>query len=313
MVVDDVLTLQTDGLAPLRAPVMIVALHGLFDMASAATTAVAGMISGDTITVGEIDPDPFFDFTQERPMVEIDEGELRIIRWPDSRFDVVRGDGAHDLVLAVGTEPHLHWATYAQCVIAVSRRLGCEAVLTVGSTADALPHTRMPTVTGSTTNDELAKRLGLAAPSYQGVTGLVGVLHAELEHAGIPSISLRVGIPHYLVNAEHPTAVAVLQTHIGHVVGITVATDHRDDIDRWRQLHDEVVEGDPQLGLYVRMLEQEYDRRAEEAIPSADDLGAEFEQFLRAHRDDERPGDPDDERPGDPDDERLDDPDDPPG
>jgi hypothetical protein len=160
----------------------------------------------------------------------------------------------------------------------------------------------MPTVTGSTTNDELAKRLGLAAPSYQGVTGLVGVLHAELEHAGIPSISLRVGIPHYLVNAEHPTAVAVLQAHIGHVVGINVATDHRDDIDRWRQLHDEVVEGDPQLGLYVRMLEQEYDRRAEEAIPSADDLGAEFEQFLRAHRDDDRPDDPDDERLGDPDD-----------
>ena len=111
--------------------------------------------------------------------------------------------------------------------------------------------------------------------------------------AGIPSISLRVGIPHYLVNAEHPTAVAVLQTHIGHVVGITVATDHRDDIDRWRQLHDEVVEGDPQLGIYVRMLEQEYDRRAEEAIPSADDLGAEFERFLRTQRDDEDPDDPD--------------------
>lgn len=293
MVVDDVLTLQTDGLPPLRAPVMIVALHGLFDMASAATTAVAGLIADDAITVGEIDPDPFFDFTQERPMVVIDEGELRSIRWPDNRFDVVRGVGPHDLVLVIGTEPHLHWATYAQCVIVVSRRLGCEAVLTVGSSAEALPHTRMPTVTGSTTDRDLAKRLGLAAPSYQGVTGLVGVLHAELEHAGIPSISLRVGIPHYLVNAEHPTAVAMLQTHIGHVVGTTIATDHRDDIGRWRQLHDEVVEGDPQLGVYVRMLEQEYDRRAEEAIPSADVLGAEFERFLRTQGDDEDPDEPD--------------------
>ena len=82
----------------------------------------------------------------------------------------------------------------------------------------------------------------------------------------------------------------MLQQHIGHVVGITVASDLRDDIGRWRQLHDEVVEGDPQLGIYVRMLEQEYDRRAEAAIPSADVLGAEFERFLRTHRDD---GDPD--------------------
>ena len=78
MVVDDVLTLQTEGLAPLRAPIMVVALHGLFDMASAATTAVAGLVSDDAVTVGEIDPDPFFDFTQERPMVEIEEGELRV-------------------------------------------------------------------------------------------------------------------------------------------------------------------------------------------------------------------------------------------
>jgi hypothetical protein len=292
VVVGDVLTLQTDGLPLLRAPVMIVALHGLFDMSAAATTAVAGLVSDDAITVGEIDPDPFFDFTQERPMVEIDDGELRVIRWPVTRFDVVRNGGPHDLVVVIGTEPHLHWPTYAQCLIAVCRRLGCEAVLTVGATAEALPHTRMPTVTGSTTNHDLARRLGLAAPSYQGVTGLVGVLHAELDRAGVPSISLRVGIPHYLVNAEHPTAVAVLQAHIGHVVGTTVSIDHRDDIDRWRQLHDEVVEGDPQLGSYVRGLEREYDRRAEDAIPSADVLGAEFERFLRSHGDDEGPDTP---------------------
>ena len=60
-----------------------------------------------------------------------------------------------------------------------------------------------------------------------------------------------------------------------------------DEITRWRSLHDEVVEGDVQLQFYVRMLEQEHDRRAEAAIPSADDLGAQFEQFLRDQRDDD--------------------------
>ncbi len=38
--------------------------------------------------------------------------------------------------------------------------------------------------------------------------------------------------------------------------------------------------------MYVKMLEHEFDRRAEAAIPSADDLGAQFEQFLRDHRED---------------------------
>ena len=54
----------------------------------------------------------------------------------------------------------------------------------------------------------------------------------------------------------------------------------------WRALHDEVVANDAQLQLYVRMLEHEHDRRAEASIPSADDIGAQFEQFLREHRED---------------------------
>ena len=110
MVVDDVLTLQTEGLPPLRAPVMIVALHGLFDMASAATTAVAGLVADDAITVGEIDPDPFFDFTQERPMVEIDDGELRfdplagqpVRRRADCRRPRSRGGRRHRTAPALG-------------------------------------------------------------------------------------------------------------------------------------------------------------------------------------------------------------------
>jgi len=145
-------------------------------------------------------------------------------------------------------------------------------------------------VTGSTTDPDLAQRLGIGQPTYQGVTGVVGVIQSDLAEAGIPSVSLRVGVPHYLMNAEHPQAVAALQTHLSHVLNVPVPSDDgelADEITRWRTLHDEVVDGDIQLQFYVRMLEQEHDRRAEAAIPSADDLGAEFEQFLREQRDDD--------------------------
>ncbi|HEY5664205.1 MAG TPA: PAC2 family protein [Ilumatobacter sp.] len=289
MNVDEVLRLEIDGLGPLRSPVMLIALTGLFDIAGAATTALDRFAPADSaITIGEIDPDPFYDFTQERPQVEFDEGEVRVIRWPDNQFDVVRGRGGRDLVVLVGVEPHLSWRTYSACITAVARQLGCEAVVTVGSAAEAVPHTRTPLVTGSTTDAGLAQRLGIGQPSYQGVTGVVGVIQADLAAAGIPSVSLRVGIPHYLMNAEHPQAVAALQTHLAHVLNVPVPDDDElgDDIDRWRSLHDEVVDGDVQLQFYVRMLEQDHDRRAEASIPSAEDLGAEFEQFLRDQRDD---------------------------
>jgi hypothetical protein len=288
--VDEVLQLEIEGVGPLRSPVMLIALTGLFDIGGAATTAVDRFAPADTaITIGEIDPDPFYDFTQERPQVELEEGdgEVRLIRWPENQFDVVRGRGGRDLVVLVGVEPHLAWRTYSACITTVAQQLGCEAVVTVGSAAEAVPHTRTPLVTGSTTDADLAHRLGIGQPTYQGITGVVGVIQADLADAGIPSVSLRVGVPHYLMNAEHPQAVAALQTHLSHVLNVPVPDDDgelSEEIERWRSLHDEVVDDDVQLQFYTRILEQEHDRRAEAAIPSADDLGAEFERFLRDQR-----------------------------
>jgi hypothetical protein len=287
--VEEVLTLEVDGLEPLRSPVMLIALTGLFDVAGAATTALDRFAPAEAaVTVGEIDPDPFYDFTQERPHVEFDDGDLRVIRWPENSVEVVRGIGGRDLVVLVGVEPHLMWSTYSACIRRIVDRLGCEAVVTVGSAAEAVPHTRTPLVTGSTTDAELARRLGIGQPTYQGVTGVVGVIQSDLGSAGIPSISLRVGVPHYLMNAEHPQAVAALQTHLAHVLNVPAPADAgelADDIARWRSLHDEVVAGDLQLQMYVRMLEHDHDRTAEASIPTADDLGEEFERFLRDQRD----------------------------
>lgn len=287
--VAEVLELDVATLGPLRSPVMLIALTGLFDIGGAATAALDRFAPADrAVTVGSIDPDPFYDFTQERPHVEFDDGGLRVIRWPENSFDVVRGLGERDLVVLVGVEPHLAWRTYADCIAHTAQALGCEAVVTVGSAAEAVPHTRNPLVTGSTTDADLAARLGIGQPTYQGVTGVVGVIQSRLASSGIPSVSLRVGIPHYLMNAEHPAAMSALQTHLAHVLSVPPPEDPelRSEIERWRTLHDEVVEGDTQLQFYVRMLENDHDRKAEAAIPTADDLGAQFEAFLREQRDD---------------------------
>jgi proteasome assembly chaperone (PAC2) family protein len=266
--------------------VMLVGLEGWFDVASAATQAVNAFISDDhAVTVGSIDPDPFYDFTQQRPHVSIDD-DIREIVWPNNEFVLQRNPGHRDVVGLIGVEPHLYWKTYVEAILVVAEALGCEAVVTVGSGAEAIPHSRTPPVTGSTANADLARRLGLVAPSYQGITGVVGVLQAELEARNIPSVSLRVGIPHYLMNAEHPQATAALVRHLSHVLDVPNTTDFSDQVDSWRDVHDEIVENDEQLKMYVQLLEAEFDRRSEAQIPSADDLGAEFEAFLRDQRDD---------------------------
>ncbi len=290
MNVADVLSTHFDGVAPLNQPIMVLALHGWFDVAEVATTAINELLTDRVAPiVASIDPDPFFDFTQERPQVEFDDDDTRHIHWPENQFRFARFPGtAHDLVVLAGVEPHLRYATFADSVIEVAKRTKCEVVVTVGAVADTIPHTRAPLVVGSTTNPSLLSALGLSPPRYQGITGLVGVLQERLDRAGIPAVSLRVGVPHYLGNAQHPQSSIALLQHLHHVLGVPVHTARlAADAARRRVLHDEAVADDEQASAYVAMLEREYDQRSEDAIPSADDLAAEFERFLRDQRDDQ--------------------------
>lgn len=292
----------------LRRPILVLAFSGLFDIAGVATSAL-NLLSRDRSvrSIARIDPDRFYDFSQVRPIVQIDDVGERFVVWPENEARVlsVRGS-AHDLVMLSGVEPHLRWKTFAACLVTLAETIGCETVVTVGGAAERVPHTRVPSVFGSSTNARLAAALGLSRPRYEGPTGLLGVLHAQLDRSDIPAISLRVPVPHYLVNAQHPQSTAALLRHLEHVLGVpTRHADLADEIARWRELHDSAVGSDPAAQAYVRALERDFDLLAEASIPSADDLASEFEAFLRSHRDsnlddahDEDPNDGPDEDAG---------------
>lgn len=288
MNISEVLDADWEAVGPLRDPVLVVALRGWFDVAGVATGALEWSVQDrDVVVVGSIDPDPFFDFTQERPETYLDEDGDRHIRWPENDFVVARfPEGSRDLVLMSGVEPHLQWTTFADCIVECARKLKCEVVVTVGATADGVPHTRSPHVVGSSTNTALARRLGLSRPQYQGPTGVVGVIHERLEREGITAVSLRVGVPHYLANAQHPKSSAALLRHLEHVLGVPTAHGEMyEEIQRWEELHDAAVEGDDQTLSYLTILEDEYDRRTEETVTSGESLAAEFEKFLREQQD----------------------------
>ena len=288
MNISEVLDAAWEAVGPLRDPGLVVALRGWFDVAGVATGALEWSVQDrDVVVVGSIDPDPFFDFTQERPETYLDEDGDRHIRWPENDFVVARfPEGSRDLVLMSGVEPHLQWTTFADCIVECARKLKCEVVVTVGATADGVPHTRSPHVVGSSTNTALARRLGLSRPQYQGPTGVVGVIHERLEREGITAVSLRVGVPHYLANAQHPKSSAALLRHLEHVLGVPTAHGEMyEEIQRWEELHDAAVEGDDQTLSYLTILEDEYDRRTEETVASGESLAAEFEKFLREQQD----------------------------
>lgn len=283
------LDLRVDELGELTRPVLLVALAGLFDAGSVAT-ATLDEIAGapGAIVVGAIDPDPFYDFTVERPAIAAANGQLRV-QWPSNEIQLVR-TAVRDLVVLNGVEPHVLWGTYVDCVMAVIERLGVELVVTLGAERRAIPHTLPPFVVGSSADRTLARTYGLAAPSYQGPTGLIGVLLTRLAAAGIASASLRVGVPNYLPEGEHPRSVAALVANTAHLLGVPLAVDLEESIRLWEQAHDRwLAEADEKIQLYARAVERKH-RDVIESAAGQDDLASRFEELLRG---DEDPG-PDD-------------------
>ena len=204
-----------------QRPVMVVAFNGWFDAAGAASAA-ARFLQRDGALVATIDPEQFFDFTATRPEARLDANGDRHIVWPTHELRAVRSARGHDLVVISGAEPHLRWRTFAGLIATAAEELGCSVVVSIGTVPDRVPHTRQPVVFGSSTNEALVRRLGLSRPQYQGVTGVVGVLHDQLDRRSMPAVALRAGVAHYALGMRHPATSLALVQHVAHVAGATI-------------------------------------------------------------------------------------------
>ena len=113
----------------------------------------------------------------------------------------------------VGIEPQNRWKHYSRSVLEVARESGAELVVTLGGFLADTPHTRPVPVTGSADGD-LADQLGLAPSSYEGPTGIVGVIHEACRDAGMPSASLWAAVPHYISASPNPKAALALLSRL---------------------------------------------------------------------------------------------------
>ena len=270
-------------LPDLRSPILVTAFQGWFDVGGAATGALEWLSErSESIRVARVDPEEFHNFAEQRPTVRLRD-DRRDIVWPSVDVHVLRPpDAQHDLVLVVGVEPQLKWRTFAGVIVELATRSESALLVTVGAHIADIPHTRPFGVTGSTTDASLAKAWGLDRPSYEGPTGIVGVLHERFERLGVPAVSLRVAVPHYVSGAPNPKGARALLERFERVTGLPTGWAELDEAaQEWEQRVNDAMDSDDDVVSYVRRLEARADARAKRSVPSPDDLGAEFERFLR--------------------------------
>ncbi|HEY4278124.1 MAG TPA: PAC2 family protein [Conexibacter sp.] len=275
---------RPDGL---RAPALVCAFKGWNDAGDAASTALqfVGTSLGAT-RFATIDPEEFYDFQATRPQVKLVDGVTRSIEWPEVEIFEARVPRApRDLILLTGTEPSMRWRTFCQLILDLSEALGVQMVVSLGALLADVAHSRPIGITGLSSDPVLVERLQLSPSSYEGPTGIVGVLQAACQRAGIPSASLWAAVPHYIASAPNPKAALAIVRKLEGLVGVSVDASELESAssDYERQVN-LAVQSDPDVQAFVERLEkaaEEEDPLDPTELPSGDRLASDFMRFLR--------------------------------
>jgi predicted ATP-grasp superfamily ATP-dependent carboligase len=286
------------GRPDLRRPVMVCAFRGWNDAGEAASAAVSFIReSVDSQDVASINPEEFFDFTAVRPTIRLTEGNTREIDWPDGTISAAYVPGAEsDLVVLEATEPSLRWRRYTENVMSVARELGVRKVITLGALLADVPHSRPVAVTGLSSDSGVVEKLGFQRTSYEGPTGIVGVLHHACIQAGVESASLWASVPHYVAAAPNPKVALARVRGFVCVAGVVEdAGELESAADDYERQVSAAVASDPEVKAFVERLETAMDEeQAEEpdegSLPSADTIARDFQRFLRQRGPDDEPG-----------------------
>jgi proteasome assembly chaperone (PAC2) family protein len=278
----------------LRQPVLIAAFEGWNDAADAASTAVRYLRDRWAARpFATIDHEDFYDFTATRPQVRLINGLTRRIEWPETELSWATLPGtSRDVVVLLGHEPQLKWRTFTEQIIAVATELKVELIVILGALLADVAHSRPVRVTGTAADAELVRRLGLGRSTYEGPTGIVGVLHEAFSRSHLPSASLWAAVPHYVAATPSPKASLALVERAIELLSTTVDLE---DLaiaaaDYERQVS-EVVASDDDVVAYVHRLESSTDDDEEDDVAgletvTGDALVAELERYLREQRGD---------------------------
>ena len=172
-------------------------------------------------------------------------------------------------------------------MIELAEALGVQMVVTLGALLADVPHSRPVNVTAFATDDALVERLGLEPPTYEGPTGIVGVLHDACADAGMPSASLWAAVPHYVAVVPNPKGSLALLRRLECLIG-----DHgrrRRARGRRRRVRAPGLargrDGPGRPGLRREARARPRTRRRARPdpsqLPSGDVLAREFQRFLR--------------------------------
>jgi hypothetical protein len=270
--------LSEEVLPRLTAPALVAAFDGWIDAAGASTAAAARVADGG-VTLATFDPDALYDYRARRPVLDVVDGTLTELTWPELSLRR-RRVGERDVLVLVGPEPDFRWRELGADVLELCLRLGVVEWISLGSLPAAVPHTRPVPVLGT------ASKPGLLPDDVpQGPDGLLRVPSAALSAvefavagSGIPAVGFYAQVPHYVGGSYTAATIAILE-HATRHLGVEVPLgDLSTEAMAQRERLDAAVAADEDSRAYVERLETAVDNQE---LPTGDELVGEIERFLQ--------------------------------
>lgn len=262
----------------LDSPIVVAAFDGWVDGGRAGTLAADQLAEGGR-AIATFDTDRIYDYRARRPTLDIVDGKLMDLEWPELRLVATR-IGERDLLVLTGAEPDYLWRQLSTDVVALVKDLGVVTWVSLGAIPATVPHTRPVPILGTASADGLLPDDVPQGPDGQlrVPSALVSVLELAVSQAGIPALGFFAQVPHYASGA-FPNAAVELLGRLGNFLGTDIPLGDlpKRALDT-RALLDAAVSAEERTRTYVERLETMAD---EARLPAGDELIADIERFLR--------------------------------
>lgn len=285
-----------------RASVMLVSLGGFVDAGHTQALLAAHILAHhEHQLIATFDADQLVDYRSRRPMMGFESDRYTSYDAPTIELHRVLDLDGTPFLMLTGVEPDYQWERVVDAVREIVVALGVDLTVLAHGVPMGVPHTRPIGVTVHGTNPAL---VGESASPF-GKLLVPGSIEALLElrfgEAGRNVVGYAVHVPHYLAQLAQPGASLVALERIAGSTGLRL---ERAELEMGaakaaESLRSELADRED-VAQVVAALEQQYDAQygqvqrrgltaaAEAELPTADEIGAEAEAFLRGLGDDEQ-------------------------
>ncbi|MBC7298379.1 MAG: PAC2 family protein [Demequina sp.] len=282
--------------------VLLQSLRGFVDAGRVGKLIRDHVVSmSEPVRVVTFNVDELLDYRSRRPEMTFSINEWTAYDEPYLAIDMVRDAEDQPFLMLHGSEPDIRWELFISSVREAVKRLGVGLTVGAYGIPMGVPHTKPMTSTTHGTRQDLLRD----SPGMFGTVNVPASAQNLLEYRfgqwSLDAVNVAVHVPYYLAQSSLPQAAQHALIQVEGLTGLSLDPSRLDGEagTAMAEIVRQMAESEEVQGL-VATLEAQYEametaRRdgieVDGPLPTADELGAEFEKFLAQQRRDLPPND----------------------